>query len=285
MKKALILLFLLSALIAKAQTDTEKPKTDSIKPHWIPKGVAGFNMSQLALSNWSQGGENNITWNVFGDFGLRYVDSNWKFDNNLLAMFGMSKTGDRGFRNNDNEFNFETVLSYKFGWVVDPFFSNSVRTVIANGYSYNDTAAIQKSAFWDPGYITQSLGFIYGKKDAFTTRLGFACQETFTKRFTNYTDDPNTTQIEKFRFDTGIESVTEARYKLDDNLLHSTSLRLFSRFNSLDVWDVRWDNSITARISKLLNVNFNLLVIYEKQQSLRTQVKEGLQVGIAYNLF
>ncbi|MGA2297123.1 MAG: DUF3078 domain-containing protein [FCB group bacterium] len=285
MKKVIVLLLLLSAIVANAQNDNAKVQADTIRPHWRPKGVASFNFSQLALSNWSQGGETNITWNIFGDFGVMYVDSNWKFVNNLNAVFGMSKTGDRGFRNNDNDLYFETVLSYKFGWVVDPFFSNTVRTVIANGYSYSDTSAIQKSAFWDPGYITQSLGFIYGKKDVFTTRLGFACQETFTKRFTSYTDDPNTPQIEKFRFDTGIECVTEAKYKLDDNLLHSTALRLFSRFNSLDVWDVRWDNTITAKITKLLNVNFNLLVIYEKQQSLRTQVKEALQVGIAYNLF
>jgi len=32
-------------------------------------------------------------------------------------------------------------------------------------------------------------------------------------------------------------------------------------------------------------VNFGVLVLYEKDQSPKTQVKEALQVGFTYNLF
>jgi hypothetical protein len=90
MKKVIVLLLLLSAIVANAQNDNAKVQADTIRPHWRPKGVASFNFSQLALSNWSQGGETNITWNIFGDFGVMYVDSTWKFVTNLNAVFGMS---------------------------------------------------------------------------------------------------------------------------------------------------------------------------------------------------
>jgi len=32
--------------------------------NWIASAVVGFNISQLALSNWSQGGENSLTWSL-----------------------------------------------------------------------------------------------------------------------------------------------------------------------------------------------------------------------------
>jgi len=183
------------------------------------------------------------------------------------------------------EFYLESILSYSFGWALDPYFSNTVRTVISKGFNYKKVPAEQTSQFFDPGYITQSIGFLYNKLPNVTTRLGVAFQETITSKFPFYSDDPKTTKLEKFKFDTGVESVTEALYNIEENVHFGSKLRLFSRFNELDVWDVRWDNIITAQISKYFNVNFNVLLIYEKKQSPKTQLKEALQLGITYTLF
>ncbi len=103
--------------------------------------------------------------------------------------------------------------------------------------------------------------------------------------YVGYSDDLETLEVEKFKFDTGVESVTSANFKLDDNLLYTSELRLFGTFNALDVWDVRWDNVITAQISKLVNVNLNVLLIYDEDQVKRTQLKEALQIGLTYALF
>ncbi|MCX6156289.1 MAG: DUF3078 domain-containing protein [Candidatus Kapabacteria bacterium] len=262
-----------------AQTDTSKHSA------WKPSGVAGFNVNQMALTNWSQGGESSIVWSIIGNFGLKYQADSIVFDNRLKATFGMSKQGTNNFINNDNEFYLEDVLAYKFGWAVDPFFSNSVKTVLANGYDYKDSLHKQISAFFDPAYITQSLGFSYGNASKFATRLGIALQEIITQKFHNYSDDPKTSKIETFKLETGIESVSDLTMKLDENLLYSTKLRLFTRFKNLDVWDVRWDNMITAKINKYLNVNLNILVVHQIDQTLKTQVKEALQIGLTYNLF
>jgi hypothetical protein len=70
-----------------------------------------------------------------------------------------------------------------------------------------------------------------------------------------------------------------------DNMLYKSKLRLFTRFDQLDVWDVRFDNTISAQVNKYIVVNLNVLVVYEKSQSLRTQVKEALQLGVTLNLF
>ena len=100
-----------------------------------------------------------------------------------------------------------------------------------------------------------------------------------------YSDDPATTELEKFKNETGIESVTEYSWSFMEDMNYSTYLRLFGRFEDLSVWDVRWDNVITAKINKYVNVNFGVLVIYDVDETAKTQVKEALQLGISYTLF
>ena len=116
--------------------------------------------------------------------------------------------------------------------------------------------------------------------------MGVGFQETFTSTFTNYSDDPDTpNEIEDFKFDTGIESVSNLKVQFDDDLLFTSELRLFGTFDKLDVWDVRWDNIVTAQVTKLVNVNLNILLIYDVDQIAKTQLKEALQIGITYTLF
>jgi hypothetical protein len=115
-------------------------------------------------------------------------------------------------------------------------------------------------------------------------RAGFAVQEIFTNRFRSFTDDPETPEIEAFKLETGIETVTEANYDIGTNLNVKSNLRLFGRFEEIDVWDVRWDNIITAKINDFINVNFNVLLLYDIKQTRRTQLKEVLQLGIFYSL-
>ncbi len=274
---ASIFLFGCGALFA--QKDTTKVTG------WIPKAIAGLNVSQIALSNWTQGGENSLTWTATGNLGYNYKSSTWNFSNNLKLDYGRTKLGGQGFRTNDNEFYLENVLSRKLGWVVDPYFSNIITTTLGPGFDYSGTQAVEIANFFDPGYVTQSLGFEYDKLYGFKTRLGLATQEIFTNHNRQYTDDPTTAKVEAFKFETGFQSVTSGKVQIAENLLLNSSLTLFTRFNHLDVWDVRWDNSLVAKINSWLNVNFGFLLIYQKDQSLRTQMKQTLQLGVVYTLF
>lgn len=282
MRKAVLLLLSVSSLLFG---QVKKGKPDSLFNVWTPKGALALNISQIALSNWAKGGENAITWTITGDFGYNYKDSSWSNTNNLKFAFGKTKLGDDEFRTNDNEIYLENVISKNVGWSINPFFSNSIRTSITTGYKYTDTAFVEIADFFDPGYITQSLGFTYVDK-IITTRLGVALQETFTNKFRNFSDDTETKdKMEAFKLETGLEMVTNLSVKVDENVLYKSLFRLFTRFDNLDVWDVRFDNSFTAKVNKFINVNLNVLVIYEQKQSARTQMKEALQLGFVYTLF
>jgi hypothetical protein len=274
----LLLLLFTFSISLYSQQDSVKLNT------WIPTAAAGLNVSQLALSNWTQGGDNSITWTLLGNGSLKYKSIGWTFNNNLKIAYGRTKLGGADFRTNDNELYLESVLSKNIDWAIAPYFSNTVRTPVGIGYSYSTDPPTQTAAFFDPGYLSQSVGFTYQKLKGFDTRLGIAVQETFTRNNTQFSDDPATDKIEKFKAETGIESVTNGEYILAENLLIKSSLRLFSRFKSMDVWDVRWDNSIVAKINDYLNTSLSYLLIYQKDQSLTAQMKEGLQLGLNYTI-
>ena len=249
------------------------------------KANTGFNISQISFTNWAQGGENSFTWTLLGNFSITTKSKIWTTKNSLKFTFGRTKLGAQDFRTNDNEFFIETVISRNVGWAVDPFFSNSIRSPITTGYSYKTKTPERIADFFDPGYVTQTLGFTYDRINGVKSRLGVALQEIFTNRQRKYTDNPDTKdRIEAFKLETGIESVISSDFSVMENIFYKGLLRLFSRFENMKVWDVRWDNLITAKVNDYINVNFNILVVYEKKQSHKTQIKEALQLGLIYNI-
>lgn len=279
MKKIIPILLLFSYSIF-AQDDVTADTS-----YWNTSGVVGFNISQVALSNWSQGGENSLAYNLVGNAGAKYDGPEWVFDNSLKISYGRTKLGEDDFKNTDNEIFMDNLLSKKIGWIFSPYVSNTARTVIASGYAYEADTSFQISKFFDPGYLNQGIGLIYDKTENFSARFGLGFKETFTSDYNSYSDDPETTEIEKFKFETGIEFVAKAQYPLTEIINLKSELFLFSTFSGIDIWDVRWDTTLMAKLTDLINVNINVLLIYDKDETVKTQLKEALQLGISYNLF
>ncbi len=277
----IIILFSTVSLFAQDVPDS------LLKKGWNMSGVVGLNLSQTAFSNWAQGGSNSLAYSIFTNLGGTYFNFPYKWKNRLNIVYGRTKLEDVGYRTTDNDIYFESVGSRNIGWAVDPYLSVTFRSSVTKGYNYTVDPAIQIVDFFDPGYLTEAIGFTYDKNKIITTRLGIALQQTFADKFAAlYTDDPETAdKIEKFKLDTGIESVTEVKYEFLPKMSYYGFLRLFSRFKSLDVWDVRWDNIITAKVNDYINVNFNVSLIHEISQTRRTQLREALQLGFSYSLF
>ena len=277
-----LLMIIISVPFSNAQDEVEKKDT-----LWTPRGVVGLNLSQIAFSNWTQGGENSLSFSFFTHLGLDYIGMPWKWTNSLKITYGRSKVGDQEYRTNDNEIYFESVLIHRFGWIVNPYASGTFRTAVAKGFNYEVIPAQQIVGFFDPAYFTEGLGFAYDEDKGLKQRVGIAFKQTIANKFdTLYTDDPETpNEIENFKFESGLESVTEYELEFMENMSYYGYLRLFTRFNEFDKWDVRWDNIITAKINDYFNVNFNFLLIYEEDQSIKRQIKEVLQLGIVYTIF
>ncbi|HEX3072180.1 MAG TPA: DUF3078 domain-containing protein, partial [Ignavibacteriales bacterium] len=79
-----IILFLFSCSLLRAQAAVP----DTLLNKWDPDGVLALNLSQISLSNWSQGGENAITWTFIGNFGYNFIGTSWTSLNNLKITYG-----------------------------------------------------------------------------------------------------------------------------------------------------------------------------------------------------
>ncbi len=279
----LLLIIIILSAAAFAADETEEKK-DTL---WVPKGVVGLNLSQVSFENWTQGGDNSISFTFFSNLGINYIGDPWKWRNYLKFTYGRTKIGSEGYKTNDNEIFFESTLNREVGWVFSPYFGINARTAVAAGFNYDATPAEQIVGFLDPFYLSEGLGLMYDKIDNFKTRLGLGFQQTFADKFNSrYTDDPDTpNEVESFRNETGIESVTDYTITFLENMNFTTYLRLFGRFSDLSVWDVRWDNTIVAKVNDYFNVNINVLLIYNVNETLRTQLKEAFQLGISYTIF
>jgi hypothetical protein len=106
MKSSFILLLLIFSRALFAQTDTIP------KSNWSTSAVTGLNISQIALSNWTQGGDNSLAWTFFGKLDILYSANPWAVKNDLKLAFGRTKLGSAEFRTNDDEIYLESVLIY-----------------------------------------------------------------------------------------------------------------------------------------------------------------------------
>jgi len=282
MLKILLVVFFISSISIMAQDVPDS----LLKKGWNMSGVVGVNISQTAFSNWAQGGSNSLAYSAYTNLGGIYFNFPWKWKNRLNLAYGRTYLKDVGYRTTDNDIYFESVGSRNIGWAVDPYLAVTVRSALTKGYDYTVTPDTQIVDFFDPGYVTEAIGFTYEQSKIITSRLGIALQQTFANKFTKYTDDLSTTdKIEKFKLETGIESVTEIKYEFLPKMSYYGFLRFFTRFDHLDVWDVRWDNVITAKINDYINVNLSVTVLHEISQTRKTQLREALQLGFAYTLF
>ena len=266
------------SLIASAQEALPPPPDYG----WKHSLVAGLTLTQVAYTDWAQGGANALAYTLSAD-GKSVNDqekSNWT--NTYKFAFGQVRLGGQGLRKADDLIDIATVYTYKLGTFINPYASATIKTQFANGYIYPSADnKVRVSAFFDPGYLTQSAGVGYQPIPEIKTRLGFALREIVTNKFNQYSTVPG----KKTSVDGGMESVTEVEWKLEDNILFTTKLEMFDPFKHFDEIVIRDNTSITAKVNKYIIAMLNVQFINEKRVTPRTQVKETIALGLSYTLF
>ena len=275
MKQTVLSLLLFGWATGFAQQDTAKAPEYG----WKHNLVSGLTLTQVAFTDWVQGGENALAYALtlegksVQDLETTTWGTSYKF------AFGQTRLGDQGLRKTDDRIDLETILTYKVGVYINPYGAATFKSQFAKGYMYDAAGAkTPVSKFWDPAYLTQSVGAGYQPLPEVKTRIGAALREIVTQDFNGYADGKKT------KVDGGLESVTDVEWKLDDNILLKSKLELFSPFETMDEIVLRSDNSIVAKVSKYVSVNLNVQFINEPKVSPRTQIKETLAIGLSYTL-
>ena len=278
-KLTLGILFGFLALKVFAQEQQAQPEP------WQHSLVGALNLTQVGLEDWAQGGENALSWalNIDGKSLNDRQKINW--ETTYKFAFGQTKLGDFAIRKTDDKIDVETLLTFKLGIHVNPYVAATLKTQFAKGFEYTDDGKTEVSKILDPGYLTQSAGLGYEPTPQVKTRLGFALREIVTSEFNNFSDDPETNEIEKTQVDGGLESVTDIKWDLKDNILFTSKIEIFSAFNNFTDAVVRNDSNIAIKVSKYITVNFNTQVISDTTASPEVQIKETLSLGLNYTFF
>jgi len=256
---------------------------EAAAPLWTHQLVGGFNLTQVALKDWSGGGDDALAWAVSLNGKSTYKKDKIDWVSTYKFAFGQTKLGDQAIRKTNDKIDLETTMTYKMGVYVNPYVASTVKSQFAKGYNYADIGKIPVSQFFDPAYLTQTAGFGYEPIEQVKTRLGVGLREILTRDFNGYADDGDTDKIEKIAIDAGIESVTNAEWQLAENILLTSKLEIFGPLTDLGATTIRSDNNVAFKVNKYVTANFDLQMVQDDAANTKTQVKEALSVGLSYS--
>lgn len=294
MKNGVIVALFFLASAAYSQQDAQKDLNalvvqDTAKAPqygWKHSVVGGLTLGQVSFTDWAQGGENSLSYGLMvgGKSELNKERTNWS--NSYKFAFGQTRLSSQGLRKTDDEISLETLFRYKLQPEFGLYASATLQTQFANGYRYEtDGTAIPISSFFDPAYLTQSIGVVYTPIPEIITRVGPALREVVTSTYYGYADDPKTADIEKVRVQAGLESVTGVRWELMENVLFTMRLSIFMPFDDPGRMVVRNDNGLAVKVGKAVTMMLTTQIWVDPDVSPRTQLKESIALGLSYNFF
>ncbi|GAA5087496.1 DUF3078 domain-containing protein [Chryseobacterium ginsengisoli] len=289
MKKHLLLLSLSAGIFAFSQdTKTDAPITDTIKA-WSIQGQNTLMLNQAAFSNWIGGGANNVGWLAGVNYNLTYEKGKDLWENVIILGYGQNNTKGIGTRKTQDVINLSTNYGREFAknWYLS--MGASLQTQFAAGYEDgNNPEAAKISNFMAPGYLNVGAGVTYRPNDNLTVTLRPA-----NARWTFVLDDAlqyagtdglkNDGDSSLFQF--GFLGTAIYKLKIMDNITLTNTGSVFS--NYLDHPErlvLAYGGILNMKINKFISTNITLDILYDHNQIRRTQLKQTLGVGFAYNI-
>jgi hypothetical protein len=252
------------------------------------QNLIGFSFLQSASGNWLYGEQNYFNMRInaqsVGDMEYGKWVIKRSLNANLGARYSQDSSAFEPVRVSDNEFFAEMVGSYNMGWSVNPYVSASLKTPITESFIYGTSYRRRTASFWDPVTTMQSIGFnfiSYKGFDYYSARAGFALYQTRARTNSMLTDNWFTPQVEFYKSESGIETVSEANVIIDSSIFLMGRLELFGSLKRLDVWMVNSRNQARFRVWKFIDAVFAMDIIHDIRLSRRTQWRQSLMIGVS----
>jgi hypothetical protein len=272
---------------------TPKPK------YWTLKGMAGLNMAQTTLTNWSAGGENSISGNAVANLNLLFSKSGHNWESGLQTEYGMMWTPSKKFNKTVDKL----YISSKYGYRIEKtgkkntwLYTVSIdfQTQYDNGYK--NVGDIDYISTWmAPGYLNASFGIDYHFKDIFsayvsplTSRTTFVL-DTFLSNRSSY----GVKQGEKILEEMGLSAKVSVNATVCKNVTVQSSLSLFTPYNKdFGNFVVDWDVLFLLKVNSFLSATVNTNLKYDDKVTTtddrgnvtgpKVQFKEMVTVGLVY---
>lgn len=256
---------------------------------WDFTWFGGFNGSQAAYRNWSQGGANTISVTASSVFDLKYRKNYFAYAFTTDLKYGKARIQDEGTRKTNDRIALNNKFSYLFDNTDWSAFANvNLATQFDKGYEYDvpegeDPIVISK--FFAPAYFTQVVGIGYKPTDYFIAEAGLALKQTIvadTALSLRYGLDPG----ETFRFEPGYSVALNFEKNIVSNVKLISSVETFTNLQrNITSTDIHFSNELIGKINDYLNTTFQFMLIYDDDFSKEVQLKQVLAAGLSFNIF
>ncbi len=254
---------------------------------WKAGATIGMAFNQGHVSDsWSRGGESSMATSSTLEAFANFKKGNHTWDNSLKVKYGLLKSGEDGFRKNEDRVELNTKYGQKAvkNWYYSAQFN--LKTQMVKGYSYpNDGPRVLKSNFFAPAYIIASVGMDYKPNKNFSVLLS-----PLSAKYTIVKDTANIDQTafgvdkdKKIKKEVGSYVNLSHKLKFWEDLELINKLTLYSNYSEKPKnVDVDWEVSLTMPINQYLLSKFSTHLISDDDTGSKVQFKENFSIGISY---
>jgi Protein of unknown function (DUF3078) len=290
MKKQILSLITLSLFITSNLFAQEAKKDTS---YWKKSSQFGANFSNAGFSDWVAGGQNATGFNVFFNTKGEYAKAKTTWVNDLQLQYGILDNG-TGVKKSIDRIFFDTKVGNKLSKTWSLVGGLNFQTQFTAGFKYgaNSDKDIKISNLFAPAFITEYIGLEWKPKPYFNVVFAPGAM-----RQTLMTDDDARPRDalgkmlpaygvpvgSSLQNDIGIMQIVAT---FDKDVAKNVNLKLryqiFADAKKIANMDNRLDAKLAAKINKYFSATFDLILLYDDDQSFQIQQARNLGLGFLY---
>ena len=290
MKKKLPLLIIIALFISSNLHAQEAAKDTS---YWKKSSQFGANFSNAGFSDWVAGGQNATGFNIFFNTKGEYARDKTTWANDLQLQYGILDNGS-GTRKSIDRLFFDTKVGRKLSKVWSLVGGLNFQTQFTPGYKYGATSDkdIKISNLFAPAFITEYIGFEWKPKPFFNIVFApgafrqtiVSDENVFLKNDKGVLQPAYGVPVGKsLQNDVAIMQIVASFDKdVAKNVNVKLRYQLFIDANKPANSDNRLDAKLAAKINKYFSATFDLILLYDDDQSFQIQQARNLGLGFLY---
>lgn len=273
--------------VAELRKKAEKPAGP-----WKATGEENLQLSQLAVVNWTKGGENSVS--LLHDLRINalYKHNRNEWESNVVNKIGLTFTSALGARISTDNFD----LSTKYGFNTSQkrlktpgkwYYSSqiSLKTQLFRNYGNASKSDPPKSTCFSPAYLKFIFGMDY-KRDGglsvflspYTANLTLVA-DTATIDQTKYGIDED----KKYAFLNGFSVNVDWKHTFIYGIVYGTKLELFYEYEGKGgTKQLNWENVFDVQINRFLSTRLMLELRYFDNEIAKFQFKENFSISFKY---
>jgi Protein of unknown function (DUF3078). len=292
------------------------PKLNLEVDYWKHWSSFGINMNQASFNDsWQGGGVGSIAVGLNLHHKSDYTKDNFNFVTEADLKYGKLKNNNNIAKKNNDRIYWDNKLSYKLSTNWALYTALTYESQFDEGYSYGkaadgrDSITGVVSAFMSPASLTESLGLEYKPNNEFSLRFGTGTArqtfildervkprtaEGFYQKYGYYYNDSDHSKgtgerygVEEgksFKNALAVQLTAFLNKNFTDKLNVNARYNLFANYEKFTDPTHRLDLTITAKVTRVINVNLSGVALYDTDQISKLQLSESIAMGFVYSL-